>query len=95
MNDKIRGVPEFHGVQFAHVSQLRVFRTLTPDGRLLFVTRCARLFAYGLLAVVLVLYLSEVGLDDGRIGLLVNKAEIGLSVSARALRRAVARLPRP
>ena len=32
--------------------------TLTSDGRLLFATRIARLFAYGFLAVVLVLYLA-------------------------------------
>ena len=36
-----------------------VFRALDHDGRLLFVTRCTRLFAYGFLAVVLVLYLPR------------------------------------
>lgn len=47
------------------------FRTLTPDGWLLFGTRCARLFAYGLFSVVLVLYLSALGLSGGEIGLLL------------------------
>jgi MFS family permease len=45
---------------------------LTPDGWLLFGTRTARLFAYGLLSVVLVFYLKEEGLDEGRIGLLLT-----------------------
>ncbi len=51
--------------------------TLTPDGRLLFVTRCVRLFAYGLLAVVLVLYLREIGLTEGRIGVLLTLILLG------------------
>jgi MFS family permease len=45
---------------------------LTRDGRLLFTTRALRLFAYGFLSVVLVLYLSELGLDEKRIGLLLT-----------------------
>ena len=51
--------------------------TLTPDGRLLFATRCVRLFAYGFLSVVLVLYLKEAGLDEGRIGLLLTLTLLG------------------
>ena len=47
-------------------------RPLTPDGRLLFATRSARLFAYGLVSVVLVLYLAEVGLSEQQIGLLLT-----------------------
>jgi MFS family permease len=47
------------------------------DGWLLFATRCARMFAYGLLSVVLILYLSEVGLDDRRIGLLLTLTLLG------------------
>ena len=38
------------------------------DVVLLFATRSLRLFAYGFLAVVLVLYLAEAGLSEGRIG---------------------------
>lgn len=42
------------------------------DARLLFAARIVRLFAYGFVAVVLVLYLSSIGLDDHRIGLLLS-----------------------
>jgi MFS family permease len=52
-------------------------RTLTPDGRLLFMTRCVRMFAYGLLAVVLVLYLRVIGLNEGRIGVLLTLILLG------------------
>jgi MFS family permease len=60
--------------------RFQVFRALTPDGWLLFGTRTARLFAYGLLSVVLVLYLKEVGLDEGRIGLLLTLTLLGDTV---------------
>jgi predicted MFS family arabinose efflux permease len=39
---------------------------------LLFATRIARLFAYGFLSVVLVLYLAQAGLSNGQIGLLLT-----------------------
>jgi predicted MFS family arabinose efflux permease len=52
-------------------------RTLTPDGRLLFLTRGIRLFAYGFLAVVLVLYLSALGLSDGQVGVLLTLILLG------------------
>ena len=55
-------------------------RTLTPDGRLLFTTRIARLFAYGFLSVVLVLYLVQVGLTTTQIGLLLTFTLIGDTV---------------
>jgi len=45
---------------------------LTRDGWLLFATRCSRMFAYGLLSVVLVLYLIEVGLTGWEVGLLLT-----------------------
>jgi MFS family permease len=47
------------------------------DVVLLFTTRTLRLFAYGFLAVVLVLYLSEAGLSEGRIGLLLSLTLLG------------------
>lgn len=47
------------------------------DERLLFCTRIARLFAYGFLSVVLVLYLVEVGLSEMQIGLLLTLTLIG------------------
>jgi MFS family permease len=47
------------------------------DIYILFATRILRLFAYGALSVVLVLYLSRIGLDDYRIGLLITLTLIG------------------
>jgi len=47
------------------------------DVSLLFATRSLRLFAYGFLAVVLVLYLSAAGLSEGRIGLLLSLTLLG------------------
>jgi predicted MFS family arabinose efflux permease len=63
--------------------------TLSSDARLLFATRAARLFAYGFLSVVLVLYLAEAGLDERRIGLLLTltllgDAAISLGLTTRA-----------
>jgi MFS family permease len=46
--------------------------SLVPDAALLFTARTLRLFAYGFVAVVLVLYLSAIGLNDHRIGLLLS-----------------------
>jgi len=45
---------------------------LPLDARLLFAARIVRLFAYGFVAVVLVLYLAAIGLDSHRIGLLLT-----------------------
>jgi len=42
------------------------------DISLLFTTRILRLFAYGFLSVVLALYLAQVGLSEGQIGLLLT-----------------------
>src|SRR3954452_25165418 len=42
---------------------------LTQDGRLLFLTRFVRLFSYGMLAVVLVFYLTGLGLSEPQTGL--------------------------
>lgn len=40
------------------------------DLRLLFTTRMARMFAYGFLAVILALYLTQLGLTEAQVGLL-------------------------
>jgi MFS family permease len=45
---------------------------LTRDGWLLFGARGVRLFAYGALSVVLVLYLAQLGLEPAQIGLLLT-----------------------
>jgi MFS family permease len=53
---------------------------LSSDGYLLFSARIVRLFAYGFLSVVLVLYLAEVGLGEVQIGLLLTLTLIGDTV---------------
>ena len=63
--------------------------SLPPDGRLLFVTRFIRLFGYGLISIVLVLYLAEIGVSAPRIGLLLTLTLVGdtavsLWISTRA-----------
>ena len=50
---------------------------LDRDQRLLFVTRSARLFGYGLISVILVLYLTEVGFDGSRVGTLLTLTLLG------------------
>lgn len=74
--------------------QIDVLRTLTTDGWLLFGTRCARLFAYGFLSVVLVLYLSAIGLSDRQIGLLLTMALLGDTVISLWLSTAADRIGR-
>ena len=71
------------------IPETRALRQLSPDGRRLYVTRVVRTFSYGLLSVVLVLYLSAVGLRDQQIGLLltatlVGDAAVTLAVTANA-----------
>ncbi len=53
---------------------------LTPDGRLLFATRSTRLFAYGALSVVLVFYLTSLGLSAAQTGLLLTLTLAGDTV---------------
>src|SRR5262245_39413228 len=55
----------------------RALRDLTPDGWLLFATRSIRLFAYGGLSVVLVLYLVSLGLTESDVGLLLTATLLG------------------
>ncbi len=50
---------------------------LSRDGWLLFSARLVRMFAYGMLSTVLMLYLSAAGLDDERIGLLMTLTLLG------------------
>ena len=57
------------------MSPVSPFRS--PDVRLLFVTRAVRLFAYGFLALILLLYLVELGLTPQRIGLLLTMTLLG------------------
>jgi MFS family permease len=55
------------------------------DVPLLFATRSVRLFAYGFLSVVLVLYLSALGFTEGRIGLLLTLTLLGDTAVSVAL----------
>lgn len=57
--------------------EIQALTTLSRDGWLLFATRMVRLFAYGFLAVVLGLYLAEVGLSDPQIGLVLSLTLLG------------------
>ena len=52
-------------------------RGLDRDGRLLFAMRTLRMFGYGFLAVVLVLYLAAAGLDPLAIGIVLTLTLIG------------------
>src|SRR5580765_429659 len=51
--------------------------SFTRDARILFGTRILRMFAYGLLSVILVLYLSAIGLSSQRIGALLTLTLLG------------------
>ena len=57
-----------------------ILRSLTRDGWLLFVTRFTRLFAYGALSVVLVFYLTSLGLSTSQTGLVLTLTLIGDTV---------------
>lgn len=65
------------GILAALQKQMQPLADLTADGRLLFATRIARLFAYGFLSIVLALYLAELGLSEARIGLLLTLTLLG------------------
>ncbi len=67
---------------------------LTPDSRLLFITRMVRLFAYGFLSVVLVLYLVQVGLSGVQIGALLTLTLLGDTVISLWLTTSADRLGR-
>jgi MFS family permease len=56
---------------------LHAVRALTRDGQLLFASRFCRLFGFGMLSVILVLYLAELGLTAAQIGILLAGALCG------------------
>ncbi len=55
----------------------KTFLSLSLDAQFLFLTRTLRLFAYGFLSVILVLYLAELGLTQMQIGLLLSLTLLG------------------
>lgn len=63
----------------------RALSVVSPNLRVLFELRMVRLFACGLLAIVLVLYLNVVGLDQAEIGLLLTLTFVGDAVISLAL----------
>jgi len=64
------------------------------DVRLLFATRIARMFAYGFLSVVLLLYLAELGLTENRIGLLLTLTLVGDTIISLGITTTADRLGR-
>lgn len=67
---------------------------LNNDVRLLFATRIVRLFAYGFLSVVLLLYLRQLGLSDNRTGLLLTLTLAGDTVISLAITTTADRIGR-
>ncbi|MEO5705049.1 MAG: MFS transporter [Candidatus Limnocylindrales bacterium] len=53
---------------------------MNRDAQLLFLARAVRMFGYGALGVILVLYLAAAGLDAGAIGLLLTLTLVGDTV---------------
>ncbi len=68
---------------------------LTRDGRILFSTRILRLFAYGLLSVILALYLTELGQSEANIGLLFTFTLLGDTVISLWITTRADRFGRP
>jgi hypothetical protein len=62
-------------------ARTHTFRGLGKNGVLRFGTRIARMFAYGFLSVVLVLYLAQAGLKETQIGLLLTLTLAGDTAS--------------
>ncbi len=62
-----------------------ILRSPNYDARLLFLTRFTRLFAYGALSVVLVFYLTGIGLSESRIGLLLTLTLLGDTIVSLVL----------
>ena len=67
---------------------------LDVDAWLLFLTRFVRLFAYGALSVVLVLYLVELGLTEAQVGILLTATLLGDTVVSLFLTTRADRLGR-
>lgn len=66
-----------HSAAMTPSKSSRIFKTLSSDGIFLFITRIARMFGYGFLSVVLVLYLAQLGLTETQIGLLLTLTLVG------------------
>ena len=60
-------------------------KNLSTDGWLLFTTRFIRLFAYGIVSVILVIYLAQIGLTKDEIGWLLTCTLLGDAVISLVL----------
>jgi MFS family permease len=67
---------------------------LNRDGKFLLITRVIRLFSYGMLAVVLVFYLTDLGLTEPETGLLLTLTLAGDTAVSLALTTHADRLGR-
>ena len=67
---------------------------LGKDGRLLFTARIARMFAYGLLSVILALYLTELGISTRWVGVLLSLTLFGDTVISLWMTTAADRIGR-
>jgi MFS family permease len=67
-------------IQKAQPVSLRSLAWLNADGRKLLITRVLRTFGYGYLAVILAIYLKQIGLDDFLIGAVLTAALAGSAV---------------
>src|SRR5882757_2695791 len=65
--------------------QSGVLQSLTRDGWVLFLTRFVRLFSYGALSVVLVFYLTGLGLSESQTGTLLTLTLLGDTVVSLAI----------
>src|SRR6266700_7938681 len=70
---------------FASAIQSGALKGLTCDGRVLFLTRFVRLFSYGALSVVLVFYLTGLGLTESQTGTLLTLTLLGDTVVSLCL----------
>jgi MFS family permease len=67
-------------MQVLSLPEIKSLALLNRDGKLLFASRSIRLFAYGLISLVLGLYLKELKFDEGAIGLLISLTLVGDTV---------------
>jgi MFS family permease len=69
-------------------------KRVVKNVRLLFTTRIVRLFAYGFLSVILVLYLAAAGLNNTRIGLLLTLTLVGDTIISLGITTSADRIGR-
>ncbi len=78
----------------ANLLDTQALSVLTRDGRIFFATRFIRLFAYGALSVVLLLYLTQLGFSESKAGLLLTLTLLGDTVISLWITTAADRIGR-